>query len=116
MERSQPLAARASAMEEGGLSFQLRPPRARAGADGAAIAFCSPEEMDELKAIQKAMKTSIPVASGRPWEALPTPGAKPKQRGGGPRGGKPSGGKPSGGGPRRRRNGPPRRKSASKAA
>ena len=89
---------------------------ARAGADGAAIAFCSPEEMDELKAIQKAMKTSIPVASGRPWEALPTPGAKPKQRGGGPRGGKPSGGKPSGGGPRRRRNGPPRRKSASKAA
>ena len=55
---------------------------ARAGADGAAIAFCSPEEMDELKAIQKAMKTSIPVASGRPWEALPTPGAKPKQRGG----------------------------------
>ena len=89
---------------------------ARAGADGAAIAFCSPEEMDELKAIQKAMKTSIPVASGRPWESLPTPGAKPKQRGGGPRGGKPSGGKPSGGGPRRRRNGPPRRKSASKAA
>ena len=89
---------------------------ARAGADGAAIAFCSPEEMDELKAIQKAMKTSIPVASGRPWEALPTPGVKPKQRGGGPRGGKPSGGKPSGGGPRRRRNGPPRRKSASKAA
>jgi ATP-dependent RNA helicase RhlE len=89
---------------------------ARAGADGAAIAFCSPEEMDELKAIQKAMKTSIPVASGRPWEALPTSGAKPKQSGGGPRGGKPSGGKPSGGGPRRRRNGPPRRKSASKAA
>ena len=89
---------------------------ARAGADGAAIAFCSPEEMDELKAIQKTMKTSIPVASGRPWKALPTPGAKPKQRGGGPRVGKPSGGKPSGGGPRRRRNGPPRRKSASKAA
>ena len=89
---------------------------ARAGADGAAIAFCSPEEMDELKAIQKAMKTSIPVASGRPWEALPTSGAKPKQRGGGPRGGKPSGGKPSGGGPRRRRNGPSRSRSASKVA
>ena len=89
---------------------------ARAGADGAAIAFCSPEEMDELKAIQKAMKTSIPVASGRPWEALPTSGAKPKQRGGGPRGGKPSGGKPSGGGPRRRKNGPSRSRSASKAA
>ena len=89
---------------------------ARAGADGAAIAFCSPEEMDELKAIQKAMKTSIPVASGRPWEALASPVAKPKQRGGGPRGGKPSTGKPSGGGPRRRRSGPSRGKSASKAA
>ncbi|MGY9011497.1 MAG: DEAD/DEAH box helicase, partial [Rhodobacterales bacterium] len=36
---------------------------ARAGADGAAIAFCSPEEMDELKAIQKAMGVPIPVAS-----------------------------------------------------
>ena len=89
---------------------------ARAGADGAAIAFCSPEEMDELKAIQKAMKTSIPVASGRPWEALEGPGAKPKQRGGGSRGGKSSTGKPSGGGPRRRRSGPSRGKSASKAA
>ena len=89
---------------------------ARAGADGAAVAFCSPEEMDELKAIQKVMKTSIPVASGRPWETLLTPGAKPKQRGGGPQGGKLSGGKPSGGGLRQRRNRPPRRKSASKAA
>lgn len=41
---------------------------ARAGADGAAIAFCAPDEMGELIDIQKAMKMSIPVAGGRPWE------------------------------------------------
>ena len=73
---------------------------ARAGRDGAAIAFCAPDEMGELKDIQKAMGLSIPVASGRPWADLPDPGAKPKGRGGPPRG---RGGKPGGGGPRRRR-------------
>jgi len=41
---------------------------ARAGADGMAIAFCAPDEMGELRDIQKAMKADIPVASGRPWE------------------------------------------------
>ncbi|MGR3660438.1 MAG: DEAD/DEAH box helicase [Paracoccaceae bacterium] len=41
---------------------------ARAGAAGRAIAFCSPAEMSELRAIQKVMKLSIPVAGGRPWE------------------------------------------------
>ncbi|OUS21158.1 DEAD/DEAH box helicase [Litorivita pollutaquae] len=94
---------------------------ARAGADGAAIAFCAPDEMDELKAIQKVMKTSIPVASGRPWEAMDIP---PKAKGGGgrgrngggggrgrggPRGGGAGGAKPQGagkpGGQRRRRSG-----------
>lgn len=79
---------------------------ARAGNDGAAIAFCSPDEMGELKAIQKTMKISIPIASGRPWEEMDAP-AKPKGRGrGGPRrggfGGGGGGGKPSGG-PRRHR-------------
>ena len=52
---------------------------ARAGASGKAVAFCAPDEMGELKAIQKVMKVTIPVASGRPWE--PVPGAekaKPK--------------------------------------
>ncbi|WP_306153314.1 DEAD/DEAH box helicase [Roseovarius sp. MMSF_3281] len=69
---------------------------ARAGKDGAAIAFCAPDEMGELKDIQKVMKLEIPVASGRPWEELPDPNAKPKGRG---RGGRP-GGKPGGpGGP-----------------
>jgi ATP-dependent RNA helicase RhlE len=96
---------------------------ARAGADGAAIAFCSPEEMDELKAIQKAMGVPIPVASGRPWEVVSTAGAKPKNRGGGgPRrskpagGGNPSGGKPAGGGQRRRRSGGSTSRCAPKAA
>ncbi|WP_244614895.1 DEAD/DEAH box helicase [Pukyongiella litopenaei] len=89
---------------------------ARAGKDGAAIAFCAPDEMGELKAIQKVMGLSIPVASGRPWEPVEDPAA-PKRRGGGRRGpgGKP-GGNPGGksgaapGGQRRRRRGPPRGK------
>ncbi len=106
---------------------------ARAGADGAAIAFCAPDEMDELKAIQKVMKTSIPVASGRPWEAMDIP-AKPKGnsgrgRGGGGRGrggprggggGGAGGGKPQGagkpGGQRRRRSGGGGRGKGSSAA
>ena len=68
---------------------------ARAGKDGAAVAFCAPDEMGELKAIQKVMGLAIPVASGRPWEAIDAP-AKPKGRG---RGGRPGGaGRPQGGG------------------
>jgi ATP-dependent RNA helicase RhlE len=78
---------------------------ARAGKDGQAVAFCAPEEMGELKAIQKVMKLNIPVASGRPWEVIDAP-SKPKGRGGPRRGGpgRPQGGKPQGG-PRRRRRG-----------
>jgi ATP-dependent RNA helicase RhlE len=49
---------------------------ARAGANGAAIAFCAPDEMGELKAIEKAMGRSIPIASGRPWENVEVPGGK----------------------------------------
>ncbi|EEB85126.1 DEAD/DEAH box helicase [Roseobacter sp. GAI101] len=74
---------------------------ARAGKDGAAIAFCAPDEMGELKDIQKTMKIAIPVASGRPWEPMEEP-AKPKGRGGRGRGGRPGGngggGRPGGGG------------------
>lgn len=91
---------------------------ARAGKDGAAIAFCAPDEMGELIAIQKVMKIRIPVASGRPWEGAEIE-EKPKQsrgrgrgRPGGGGGGRPQGGggggqgagKP-GGGNRRRRGG-----------
>ena len=75
---------------------------ARAGKDGAAIAFCAPDEMGELRDIQKVMKLSIPVASGRPWEAVDAP-AGAKKGGGRSRGGG-GGGKP-GGGARRRRSG-----------
>lgn len=83
---------------------------ARAGRDGAAIAFCAPDEMGELKDIQKVMGITIPVASGRPWADLPDPNAKPKGRGGPRRGN--GGGGPAGkpqGAPRRRRGGPGRK-------
>ncbi|EDM71258.1 putative ATP-dependent RNA helicase, putative [Roseobacter sp. AzwK-3b] len=68
---------------------------ARAGRDGAAVAFCAPDEMGELKDIQKVMKMSIPVLSGRAWEELPDPKAAPSGRGG-PRRGR--GGAKGGGG------------------
>lgn len=85
---------------------------ARAGADGAAIAFCAPDEMGELKAIQKTMKFTIPVASGRPWQDFeqtekPKPGGGRRRGGGGNR--RPQGNagsaKPTGGGRNRRRRG-----------
>jgi len=93
---------------------------ARAGKDGAAIAFCAPDEMGELKDIQKVMGISIPVLSGRPWADLPDPTAKPKGRGpggggnrrgrggnggGGGGGGQSQGAGPGGGGAKRRRGG-----------
>ena len=81
---------------------------ARAGRDGSAIAFCAPDEMGELRDIQKKMGIKIPVASGRMWEMAEEP-AKPKGRGGRGRGrGKPGGGGGQGQGQgqpgRRRRN------------
>ncbi|WP_343080935.1 DEAD/DEAH box helicase [Ostreiculturibacter nitratireducens] len=53
---------------------------ARAGADGKAIAFCAPAEMDELRAIEKVMKIQVPVIGGEPWTPAPlaTPAAKGK--------------------------------------
>ncbi|MDH5799008.1 MAG: DEAD/DEAH box helicase [Paracoccaceae bacterium] len=80
---------------------------ARAGADGEAVAFCSPAETGELKAVEKAMGTSIPVVGGRLWDAgeqqnAPKPG-KGRNRG---RSSKPAGkpqSKPAGAAPRRRR-------------
>ena len=97
---------------------------ARAGKDGAAIAFCAPDEMGELIAIQKTMGVRIPVGSGRPWEAAESVSeTKPKGRGGRGRGrgrggaGRPQAGMPSGGNARggkpggsrsRRRGGKPK--------
>lgn len=72
---------------------------ARAGKDGQAVAFCAPDEIGDLKAIQKTMGITIPVASGRAWEELPDPAAKPA-RGGGR-------GRPGGGGGRGKSSGKP---------
>jgi ATP-dependent RNA helicase RhlE len=72
---------------------------ARAGAEGAAVAFCTPEEMGELRDIQKITGLSIPVGHGKPWESLDAP-----RKAGGRRGA----GKPAGR-PRRRR---PQRRAA----
>ncbi len=93
---------------------------ARAGREGAAITLCAPDEMGELKDIEKILKGEIPVASGRRWSPSQEE-AKPKRGGGGgggrrgggggqrsggggrPQGGaKPGGAKPAGGNRRRR--------------
>ena len=93
---------------------------ARAGADGSAVALVAPDEMIELQDIEKAMKDTIPVASGRPWEIQPGQKKRPNggggggrrggggggNRGGGPRAGaKPGGGQGKPGGGRRRGGG-----------
>ena len=76
---------------------------ARAGADGNSVAFCAPDEMVDLRDIEKAMKETIPVASGTEWEILP--GQKKRPNGGGGGGGRGRGG-PAGGGGGRGRGGP----------
>ena len=60
---------------------------ARAGRDGRAVAFCSPGELDELRAVEKAMKAAIPVIGGEvPAAGAPAPhrasrqGQKPGQK------------------------------------
>ncbi len=66
---------------------------ARAGRDGQAVAFVAQDEMGELRAVQKVMGLTLPVAGGSPWER-DEERAKPKRNGGG------------GGGAGRRRGGP----------
>ncbi|MEM9796911.1 MAG: DEAD/DEAH box helicase [Pseudomonadota bacterium] len=71
---------------------------ARAGRDGAAVALCAPDEMGELRDIERLLKIAIPVASGRRWEgaaetAKPQRQRRRPQRGGG-------GPQRSGGGPK----------------
>ncbi len=51
---------------------------ARAGADGRAVAFCAPAEMDELRAIEKAMGLRIPVVGGAPWAGAAPAAAQAK--------------------------------------
>jgi len=68
---------------------------ARAGKDGSAVAFCSPLEVGDLRAIEKAMKAPIPVIGGEvPVAQTPQPGARPQRK----PGQKPSGSAPKQGG------------------
>ena len=68
---------------------------ARAGKDGKAVAFCSPLEVGDLRAIEKAMKAPIPVIGGEvPVAQTPQPGARPQRK----PGQKPSGSAPKQGG------------------
>ncbi|MGB5870452.1 MAG: C-terminal helicase domain-containing protein, partial [Albidovulum sp.] len=62
---------------------------ARAGRAGSAVAFCAPDEMDELRAVEKTMKTAIPVIGGVAWV-----GHTPKPARGSGRPGQKAGGKP----------------------
>lgn len=55
---------------------------ARAGRDGQAVAFVAQDEMGELRAVQKVMNLTLPVAGGTPWER-DEERAKPKRGGGG---------------------------------
>ena len=79
---------------------------ARAGAEGNAIAFCAPAEMDEFKAIEKLLKKPIPVVGGAPWAAdivaaAPKPGQNRGQRPGGGHGGGQGAGRSGGRGSQR---------------
>nr|WP_114967070.1 DEAD/DEAH box helicase [Alkalilacustris brevis] len=79
---------------------------ARAGAEGRAMAFCAPAEIGELRAIEKNLRLSLPVAGGEaPAAEAPSPRGQHKGRPGGP------GAKP-GAKPNRRRPRPPRRAAA----
>ncbi|MBV8879747.1 MAG: hypothetical protein JO332_07285, partial [Planctomycetaceae bacterium] len=65
---------------------------ARAGAEGSAIAFCSPEERSELMAVERLIRLRIPVkpvpqgiahpAPGGPAPQAPHGGQRPHQHGG----------------------------------
>ena len=46
---------------------------ARAGREGRAIAFCSSDEMKDLKAIEKTLGSPVEVAGGRPWSNAQDP-------------------------------------------
>ncbi|MCT4576151.1 DEAD/DEAH box helicase [Donghicola sp.] len=84
---------------------------ARAGRDGEAIAFCSPEETDLLRQIEKLMKIELPVASGTRPSRDAKPAGKP---GGGRNRGRSNSQKPksSEGSPAKKRRRPRNRKAA----
>ena len=46
-----------------------------------AIAFVAPDEMGELKDVEKVLKMEIPIASGRRWDLVPgVDTRKPKRK------------------------------------
>jgi len=49
---------------------------ARAGASGAAVSFCDPEEMPNLRAIEKLIRRPIPVKTARAGAQIPKPQAR----------------------------------------
>ncbi|SIS62520.1 ATP-dependent RNA helicase RhlE [Paracoccus saliphilus] len=59
---------------------------ARAGRDGRAVAFCAPAELGELRAIERAMKSPIPVIGGEVPAAPPAAERGSRNRGGRPGG------------------------------
>jgi ATP-dependent RNA helicase RhlE len=64
---------------------------ARAGAEGTAIAFCSPEEREELQAVERLIRLRIPVRPVPPGISHPAPAAghppSPPAQGHAPQGG-----------------------------
>ncbi|MFV0490234.1 MAG: DEAD/DEAH box helicase [Pseudorhodobacter sp.] len=75
---------------------------ARAGKDGSSVSFCAPAEMDELDAIEKLLKTALPVLGGAAWglaerQAAPKPGQRRGNRGRGPKPGTKTPAKPKSG-------------------
>lgn len=68
---------------------------ARAGAEGSAVAFCAPAEMEEFMAVEKVLKKAIPVLGGAPWAMdVAKAAAKPGQNRNRPQGGGRPGQKP----------------------
>lgn len=57
---------------------------ARAGRDGRAVAFCAPAEVGELRAIEKAMKSAIPVIGGEVPVGIPRAERNPSRNRGRP--------------------------------
>jgi ATP-dependent RNA helicase RhlE len=53
---------------------------ARAGREGRAVAFCSPAEMADLKAIEALTRTAIEVIGGAPWSAAMADAARAKAK------------------------------------
>jgi ATP-dependent RNA helicase RhlE len=84
---------------------------ARAGRDGRAVAFCSPDEIGELRDIEKTMKAAIPVIGGEaPVELGPMAKRGPQPQRGAPKA------QPAGEGKKRPTRRPSRRPKREQAA